>query len=223
MGNTYKAIKSKHYIQNLIEEGEHEHQDFKFQISDARKIARSISAFANNSGGRLLIGVKDNGNIAGVESDEEIYMIEQAATMYCRPSQQVAFSIYKVEGKIVLKVDIASATSRPVQAQDDDRKWRAYYRVADENILAHPLHVKLWRRIYENDDGAQFTFSKVSRELIDYISQSGGVTVDDCMKQMHISRAAVEDMVIALCRMGAAAVDYSDGRFLITAKAAGMQ
>lgn len=223
MGNTYKAIKSKHYIQNLIEEGEHEHQDFKFQISDARKIARSISAFANNSGGRLLIGVKDNGNIAGVESDEEIYMIEQAATMYCRPSLQVAFSIYKVEGKIVLKVDIAPATSRPVQAQDDDRKWRAYYRVADENILAHPLHVKLWRRINENDDGAQFTFSKVSRGLIDYISQSGGVTVDDCMKQMHISRAAVEDMVIALCRMGAAAMDYSDGRFLITAKAAGMQ
>ena len=75
MGNTYKAIKSKHYIQNLIEEGEHEHQDFKYQISDARKIARSISAFANNSGGRLLIGVKDNGNIAGVESDEEIYNV----------------------------------------------------------------------------------------------------------------------------------------------------
>ena len=35
--------------QNLILEGEHEHQDFKYQISDARKIARSISAFANNS------------------------------------------------------------------------------------------------------------------------------------------------------------------------------
>ena len=74
--------KSRNYIQNLILEGEHEHQDFKYQISDARKIARSISAFANNSGGRLLVGVKDNGNIAGVSSDEEIYMIEQAAQMY---------------------------------------------------------------------------------------------------------------------------------------------
>ena len=43
-----REFKSRHYIQDLIEEGEHEHQDFKFQISDARKIARSISAFANN-------------------------------------------------------------------------------------------------------------------------------------------------------------------------------
>lgn len=84
-----KEFKSRHYIQDLIEEGEHEHQDFKFQISDARKIARSISAFANNSGGHLLVGVKDNGKIAGVRSDEEIYMIEQAAEMYCRPAQRV--------------------------------------------------------------------------------------------------------------------------------------
>lgn len=39
------AIKGRHYIHSLIEEGEHERQDFKFAISDARKIARSISAF----------------------------------------------------------------------------------------------------------------------------------------------------------------------------------
>ena len=49
------------YIQQLIAEGEHVHQDFKFAISDARKIAKSLSAFANTEGGRLLVGVKDNG------------------------------------------------------------------------------------------------------------------------------------------------------------------
>ena len=54
------------YIQQLITEGEHVHQDFKFAISDARKIAKSLSAFANTGGGRLLIGVKDNGKIAGI-------------------------------------------------------------------------------------------------------------------------------------------------------------
>ena len=72
------AIKGKFYIQKLIEEGEHEHQDFKYAISDARKIARSISAFANNDGGRLLVGVKDNGNIAGIPNEEDIYMLEYA-------------------------------------------------------------------------------------------------------------------------------------------------
>ena len=57
-------MNSKDYIYKLIEEGEHQQQDFKFEISDARKIAKSLSAFSNTDGGRLLIGVKDNGKIA---------------------------------------------------------------------------------------------------------------------------------------------------------------
>ena len=69
----------------MIAEGEHQQQDFKFEISDARKIAKTLSAFANTDGGRLLIGVKDNGKIAGVRSEEEKYMIEAAAQLYCIP------------------------------------------------------------------------------------------------------------------------------------------
>ena len=78
------------YLQELISQGEHQQQDFKFEISDARKIARSLSAFSNTEGGRLLVGVKDNGKIAGVRSEEEAYMIEAAAKLYCKP--QVEFS-----------------------------------------------------------------------------------------------------------------------------------
>ena len=75
-----KTITDTDYIHSLIAEGEHQQQDFKFEISDARKIAKSLSAFANTEGGRLLIGVKDNGKIAGIRSDEEKYMMEAAAT-----------------------------------------------------------------------------------------------------------------------------------------------
>ena len=76
--------KKDNHIQNLILEGEHQMLDFKFEISDSRRIARSLAAFANTDGGRLLVGVKDNGAIAGVRSDEEIHMIQAAAEMYCR-------------------------------------------------------------------------------------------------------------------------------------------
>ncbi len=211
MGYAQKPIKSKHYIQELIEEGEHEHQDFKFQISDARKIARSISAFANNDGGRLLVGVKDNGSIAGVESDEEMYMIEQAALMYCRPPQQVEFSTYRIEGRTVLKVDIAQTRQRPVKAQDADGSWKAYYRVADENILADPLHVKLWQSS-KDGNGAQVVYGDRERTIVDLaVSSSCGVTVDECMRQAHSSRQMVEQSLIALCRMGTLAMRYVDG------------
>ena len=97
-----KIETSTQYIKRLISEGEHCHQDFKFEISDARKIARSISAFANTEGGRLLVGVKDNGKIAGIRSEEEIYMIEAAANMYCQPTIELQTQTYHVEGKNIL-------------------------------------------------------------------------------------------------------------------------
>lgn len=63
-------MKKIHPIEALIEQGEHQQLDFKFEVSDSKKIARTLSAFANTDGGRLLIGVKDNGNISGVRSEE---------------------------------------------------------------------------------------------------------------------------------------------------------
>lgn len=137
------AITEKDYIHRLIAEGEHIHQDFKFAISDARKIARSLSAFANTEGGRLLVGVKDNGSIAGVRSEEEIYMIDAAATMYCRPPLQTESKIYKVEGKDVLEVVISEQPAKPVYALDEDKKPWAYIRIADETYWRTECTLKL--------------------------------------------------------------------------------
>ena len=149
----------KVYLQQLIAEGEHQQQDFKFEISDARKIARSLSAFSNTDGGRLLIGVKDNGRIAGVRSEEEIYMIEAAAKLYCRPNVEIGVQTYEVDGKTVLVAEIPKAEQKPVQVQDETGKYLAYVRIADENILATPVHLAVWRQ----KNSARGTLVKYSR------------------------------------------------------------
>ena len=54
----------KRYLLSMIREGEHQQQDFKYRVADACKLAKSVSAFANTDGGRLLIGVRDDGHLA---------------------------------------------------------------------------------------------------------------------------------------------------------------
>ena len=114
-----KTLTDTEYIHALIAEGEHQQQDFKFEISDARKIAKTLSAFANTDGGKLLIGVKDNGKIAGVRSDEEQYMIEAAAGLYCSPEVNYTMQTYQVEGRSVLVVQIEESDRKPVYAKDE--------------------------------------------------------------------------------------------------------
>ena len=209
--------KKNHYIQDLILEGEHEHQDFKYQITDARKIARSIAAFANNSGGHLLIGVKDNGNIAGVRSDEEIYMIETAAQMYCRPEQHVTFKVYTINGKSVVKADIAEAEEKPVEAPDDNGVWPVYYRVADENVLASRLHERILSHGADRESQPDETISYSEREkvLLEYLREHGGITLDGFKRLAHISEETAMQTVVALHGMGVVNVVYHDGECLI--------
>lgn len=213
--------KKSHYIQDLILEGEHEHQDFKYQITDARKIARSIAAFANNSGGHLLIGVKDNGNIAGVRSEEEIYMIETAAQMYCRPEQKVAFKVFNVNGKSVVKADIAEADEKPVEAPDDNGNWHVYFRVADENVLASRLHEHIMKNATasdeEQEDNGTIVYSEREQLLLNYLDTHGGITIEGYMKLAHISEETAMQTVVTLHGMGLLTVQYHDGQCLIVA------
>ena len=213
--------KKSHYIQDLILEGEHEHQDFKYQITDARKIARSIAAFANNSGGHLLIGVKDNGNIAGVRSEEEIYMIETAAQMYCRPEQHVTFKVFNINGKSVVKADIAEAVEKPVEAPDDNGQWHVYYRVADENVLASRLHERIMSA-EESTAGAReetgtISYSEREQLLLAYLRDHGGITLEGFMRLAHISEETATKTVVALHSMGVLSLQYHDGQCLIVA------
>lgn len=210
-----KGIRGKFYIASLIEEGEHEHQDFKFAISDARKIARSISAFANNGGGRLLVGVKDNGVIAGVRNEEDIYVIEQAAEMYCRPSQEIRVTAFRTEGdKTVLRIEIDRSPVRPVVVLEADGSRRAYYRVKDENILAPELMVRAWVAS-ANSEGCVISFSTAEKSLVDMLDD-GPVSVEDFMLSAHVSRASAEDTVIRLHSMGILDFHYNGKTFLLT-------
>lgn len=203
-----KPLKGKHYIEELVAQGEHQEQDFKFQISDARKIARSISAFANRGGGRLLIGVKDNGALAGVRNEEDIYVVEQAAQRYCNPPQEVEFTAFNVgSGTLIIRASISRADRRPVFSQDTDRKWKAYYRVADENIVAHPLMVKAWQMRESSE--SLFSLSSTESSLLALLDSSdSALSAREIAVNLHITSAAAENIIVRLASLGIVDFDY---------------
>jgi len=93
------------YIFDLIENGESQTLDFKFEISNARKIAKTLVAFANTNGGKLLVGVKDNGKIAGIRTNEEVFMIESAANIFSRPKISFQIKPWNIGGKQILEIE----------------------------------------------------------------------------------------------------------------------
>ncbi len=181
-------------VYKLIAQGEHQTQDFKYCINDSRKIAKSLVAFANTDGGRLLIGVKDNGKIIGVRSDEEYYMVEAAAKIYSKPQIEFTTQQWDVDGKQVLEVQIEPSQLKPHYAQDDDGKWIALIRKKDENILANTVLLKSWK-LQRNRQGILFKFDEPRRKLIDYLNENPSITLSKFTKIAQINRNHAETIL----------------------------
>ena len=207
-----KPLTDTQYIRQLVSEGEHCHQDFKFEISDARKIARSLSAFANTEGGRLLVGVKDNGKIAGIRSEEEIYMIEAAATMYCCPKVEIETRTYLVEGKSVLEVSIGEMAVKPVYALDEKNKPWAYIRIKDENILATPVHLKMWQHT-KKTEGVLVEFTEREQRLLDTLKERGEISLNRCCRICNLNRKTASELLADFIRFGLVEPVFSGHKF----------
>lgn len=204
------------YIRALISEGEHVRQDFKYEISDSRKIARTLSAFANTEGGRLLIGVKDNGRIAGVRSDEEMYMVEAAARLYCAPEVKVTMSVHRAEGKNVLFADIPAVEAKPVMARDENNRLRAYVRIADENILATAVHMDVWRSAGDSVP-AVLTYTERERHLLDLLSAHEPLTVSAICRGLSMPRRCVVALLSRFVRWNLVEMRHDGSSFVYKA------
>ncbi|MGF7140778.1 AlbA family DNA-binding domain-containing protein [Roseimarinus sediminis] len=187
-------------IYQLIAQGEHQQQDFKYCINDSRKIARSLVAFANTDGGRLLVGVKDNGKIAGVKSDEEYYMVEAAANIYSEPKINFEVQEWLVEGKTVLEIIVQASSKKPHYAENDQKKWLAYVRRNDENILANRVQLKAWK-LERDSKGLLFTYDEPHRMLVQHLRENNEITLSKFSRLAMINRWRAENILAELLRM----------------------
>lgn len=194
-------MKKKHPIEELIRQGEHQQLDFKFEVSDSKKIARTLSAFANTDGGRLLIGVKDNGVIAGVRSEEEYYMIEAASTMYTRPSVPFEARRWDIQGKTVLEIYIAPSSEKPHAAPDKEDKYKAYIRVKDENILANEILMLSWQK-KQYAKGILLKITKPVERLFAWLDTHAYISINQFCRIAHINYYTARNILSDLMAMG---------------------
>ena len=205
------------YLHSLIQEGEHQQQDFKYKITDACKLARSVSAFANTDGGRLLIGVRDDGHISGVRSEEEIYMMHAAAYQYCRPEASIKFDTYHAEGRTVVIATVPPSERRPVCAIDEEGRPTAFLRVNDENIVASPVHVQMMREEV-SPEGTYITYTEAEANLIHQMEAEPRQTLAQVVRHSGMNRKKVIVVLARLIRYGIATWELDDHRFLFSLK-----
>ncbi len=182
-------------LKQLIMQGEGVQLDFKQVIQDPRKIAKSMVSFANTLGGILLIGVRDNGSISGINFEEEIHMLELAASFYCKPELKYEVKPIQIDGKIILKVKILKGDHQPYYAKGADEKWWVYVRVNDNCILASKTTVDFMHR---RNKPAKLTIGKLEQEIIKFISEREKTNILDICSRFNLGKRRVSRILVIL-------------------------
>ncbi len=189
-------------IKRLILEGENVSLDFKKTISKAEKIAKTLVAFANNQGGRLLIGVADDGSIKGVKSEEEEkYMVNKAAHQFCKPAIEPRFEEYLVDDKLVLVAEIPKSDVKPHYALDEQGKWWVYFRVQDKTVLASKILIDVLKK-NNQAEGTLISYSEQEKILLEYLDANGRITLKEFSKLTRSAYRKAQKIIVNLILSG---------------------
>jgi len=127
-------------ITELIIQPEGRRLEFKAKLPAVSDIARTIVAFANDAGGELFIGIRNEPReLVGVKEDSLIKLEKQISNIihdHCYPVIIPDISIHTIEGAHLIRVQVYRGSNLPYFLREKGKKKGTYVRVGSTNRLA---------------------------------------------------------------------------------------
>lgn len=140
-----------------ILQGESKDLEFKEKLpEDSKKYMKTIVAFSNGDGGRLIIGVNDDREIVGVDQTSVFTMIDKitnAISDSCEPLIIPDIAPQAVGDKTVIVVEISAGRQRPYYLKSLGMDKGTFIRTAGSTRLADRPFIQ---EMYYEDENRSF-------------------------------------------------------------------
>lgn len=185
-------------IKSLTSRGEGLRIEFKKKASNPEKIVREVIAFANTSGGHLLIGVDDDGTVSGQRFiDEDIFVMKRAIEELIFPKLEYQVAIHELnEKKGVAIFIIGKSENRPHFLKEDNKK-KSFIRVADRSVQASKEVWEILRR-GKNPKDMVFTYGLKEEILMKTIAVTGKITLKEFSKEAKLPKFLASRTLVRL-------------------------
>lgn len=181
--------------------GESKNVEFKESLPERSiKYMKSVVAFANGTGGKIIFGVTDKTReVVGFDAEDvfkTMDAIANAVSDSCEPAIIPDITLQTIDGKTVIVVEISEGRQRPYYIKALGRDGGVYVRVAGTTRLADEYMIK--ELMFEGSnryfDQALCTGLTISDEDIDALCRA--------MKEQAIKNAHSEEQKAAVKEVG---------------------
>ena len=120
----------------LIEAGEGSRTEFKRDGVRPEQLAKEIASFANMNGGRILLGVENDGTISGVQPRNlQAWVMDTVVGRYVVPSIIPDYDEVAMDGGRVAVIDVPAGAAKPYAVKRGER-FDYYLRLGNTGQLA---------------------------------------------------------------------------------------
>jgi predicted HTH transcriptional regulator len=184
-------------LKKLVSQGEGSRLEFKRKAAYPDKIVRELIAFANAHGGTLLVGISDDGELAGLKHPEGESHVIQQSLRKCKPGLPVTESLIPIgSGKYVIQYHIAQSKHKPHYFFDGEKK-QSFIRVNDQSIRASREVREIARRSQLKKD-IRFHYGEHEQFLMHYLDTNASITLRQFMEVSGLKRFYASKKLVLL-------------------------
>ncbi len=131
-------MKSEHSLWRDVQRGETKTLELKERLPKGENLAKTLIAFANTSGGRLVLGVNDKRQVVGIHGDEFDLMDQIASILHshCQPTLLPNIYLETFEGKTLVVIQVHRGSHLPYFLKAKGREVGTYVRLGATNRQA---------------------------------------------------------------------------------------
>lgn len=208
-------------VRRLARRGEGPTLEFKHRVPEPERLAKEMIAFANTDGGRVLIGVNDNGEILGVkDSEEEEFAVRTALDAHCKPTMKWRARRVEITRKRdVIVLSVPRSLVRPhylISSNGTGKTMTPYVRFEDHSIEASPEAIELMKGKANHED-VHFEFGAHELALMKYLEEYARIDVPSFSRLINEAHGKARDILVLLTRAGILShhLDYSGDYFML--------
>tara|TARA_B110000114_G_C14940869_1_gene336335 strand:+ start:25 stop:648 length:624 start_codon:yes stop_codon:yes gene_type:complete len=173
-------------VKQLITRGQDVSLEFTSHIENQLTITRTIVAFANTNGGKVIVGINEKNKVIGVEPAEELKLFKELINNDCAPIVPFESKVIEEGRHLLLEIDVSKSSIKH-KAKGEEGGMQFYHRIKDTTLVGNRVIINLWK-LQDDSTSKPIDLDDNLKAIFEFIEEYKPVTVSKIFRFFALNK-----------------------------------